>query len=408
MSRSNRKPAVQSQPMTSDSSTDEEEMRFWLEQFKEDQEQLEESREVRLLKEYFFCRTDVVACARPFLGAKPCPSRARDTIERLLACHVFGKAAQPSRVQRCPKRVADLPSRRGYYRVGSYCLSPTSSVWWMCLDVDGDNHSGKSTESATHLVIDLAIRLQQHGFSPYLEKSGSARGWHLWIFFDCPIEAIYANAIGLRLARNNSSVEVFPKQTMLSEGGVGNPVWLPWWSGANPGGNQFYRPRSNGGLRIYEPKVFERVGRDAVIDALSRTGSVPVLETRIARRAKGEEFILSAAQQRDINSIPGICQKTRRFLAGEYANGPEWHNRLFAAACDLHGCNIDQDQATKLLLTGASPWDEVELSRASATIDSAFSEDRLPASAFAASSNVRRPRTHHFEFSLPKRKADDE
>jgi hypothetical protein len=69
---------------------------------------------------------------------------------------------------------------------------------------------------------------------------------------------------------------------------------------------------------------------------------------------------------------------TRRFLTGEYANGPRWNDRLFLAACDLNGRGYDVEEVIPLLLAGAQPWTLGEEEAALRTIHSAYSQPREP------------------------------
>jgi hypothetical protein len=73
-----------------------------------------------------------------------------------------------------------------------------------------------------------------------------------------------------------------------------------------------------------------------------------------------------------------VSPSTRRFLAGRYAEGPRWNDRLFQAACDLAGRSIPQETAEPLLLAGARPWNEAEREKALRTICSAYNQTRVP------------------------------
>ena len=77
-------------------------------------------------------------------------------------------------------------------------------------------------------------------------------------------------------------------------------------------------------------------------------------------------------------SIENASHSTRAFLAGTYADGPDWNGRLFRAACDLAGRGMPQEDAEPLLLAGAQPWDETNAETARRTIESAFGEPREP------------------------------
>jgi len=71
--------------------------------------------------------------------------------------------------------------------------------------------------------------------------------------------------------------------------------------------------------------------------------------------------------------------ETARFLAGEYADGPNWNNRLFTAACDLAARGFDVDEAEPLLLAGAAPRNQDEADAARRTVQSAYSAPRVAA-----------------------------
>ena len=113
-----------------------------------------------------------------------------------------------------------------------------------------------------------------------MESSGSATGWHIWVFFEHPVRAAKVRkllfaAIPTNLllhsgvsadAEANKGLEVFPKQDHIPEDGVGNPVWLPWHHAAKPGGNQFHRLNQDGDIVAFDPADFETV-TEADVDA---------------------------------------------------------------------------------------------------------------------------------------------
>jgi hypothetical protein len=73
-----------------------------------------------------------------------------------------------------------------------------------------------------------------------------------------------------------------------------------------------------------------------------------------------------------------VAPSTRDFLAGRYADGPGWNDRLFRAACDLCGRGMSLDEAEPLLLDGALPYDDANEAMARRTIASAFARQREP------------------------------
>jgi hypothetical protein len=125
------------------------------------------------------------------------------------------------------------------------------------------------------------------GLSASLERSGSGRGWHLWLFFRPGIPARKARQLGYALVPYDAElpdgeladpgggkgIEVFPKCDGLREGGVGNQVWLPWFWGAKSGGNLFYRhtPRA---FEPFVPEDFDVVTEAQADRAVARLGQV--------------------------------------------------------------------------------------------------------------------------------------
>lgn len=98
----------------------------------------------------------------------------------------------------------------------------------------------------------------------------------------------------------------------------------------------------------------------------------PVVEALRSRSARPQfDFQLPATGVE-------VSESTARFLAGEYANGPDWNKRLFQAACDLAGRGLTLDTAEPLLLAGAKPWDDMEKEAALRTIHSAYGQPRSP------------------------------
>lgn len=87
-----------------------------------------------------------------------------------------------------------------------------------------------------------------------------------------------------------------------------------------------------------------------------------------------------SSNQEPVAAADGLraSPSTRRFLAGKYADGPKWNDRLYRAACDLAARGVAPEQAEPLLLAGARPWNESERETALRTIRSAYSQTREP------------------------------
>ncbi len=232
---------------------------------------------VALLRDRFFNRIDLVAVLAPW--GKPCPASCNGSLEALLTGHLIGSRAPEVEVTCVTRKGPKIV--RGHFRVGAYAPDAQGRTLWLCLDFDGGNHPFGLVDPEAAAVAAHGA-LQQRGLRAYLERSGSAAGWHLWVFFDPPVPARKARALGLAIApagfplvggevsdpRLGRGVEVFPKQSRIRKQGCGSAVWLPGWHGAAPGGNRFYELSGSGALERHTPQSFETATQDALERAL--------------------------------------------------------------------------------------------------------------------------------------------
>jgi hypothetical protein len=210
-------------------------------------------------------------------------------------------------------------------------LGPISQLF--ALDVDGEE---------AHQAL-----LKQLGAEPWAPKvlSGSGQPFRYHLLFRCP------------------PVRTWPKKT-------------PW----HP--NLEFRGKN--GLLVLPPSLHRSGQRyrwapgRSLDDVALCDPPVPVVEAlvRLAQpqRPNGTNYSAKPLDRSAVNASPS----TRRFLAGEFANGPRWNDRLFHAACDLHGRGIPREVAEPLLLGGAQPCDETEANAARYTIQSAYAQFRTP------------------------------
>jgi hypothetical protein len=112
------------------------------------------------------------------------------------------------------------------------------------------------------------------GVPSFIERSGSAKGYHVWIFLDGAVSAAVARRFGLLIAgcvnppladgtpadaRANRGLEIFPKSVNApQEGKVGSMIYVPFFGAPIEGGSRFYRPTELGTLEPYEPVSFDR------------------------------------------------------------------------------------------------------------------------------------------------------
>jgi hypothetical protein len=124
----------------------------------------------------------------------------------------------------------------GTRTIGLYQLGDNDTVKWMCFDVDIAKGSTIDPEIVRGAVQSYTIRIAQFlkklkGKNTFLVEDTGSKGYHIWVFFDAPVQAVFANAVG-RWAQANLPapdgihLEVFPKQITTAR--FGNLVKLPF------------------------------------------------------------------------------------------------------------------------------------------------------------------------------------
>ncbi len=138
--------------------------------------------------------------------------------------------------------------------------------------------------------------------------------------------------------------------------------------------------RGKGGIVVIPPSLHRSGNRYAWADGASPDDlPLPELPAEIVAALQPSRPSLPVIQPATDVNVEDASPSTREFLAGKYADGPGWNERLFRAACDLAGRGMSQQEAEPLLLAGARPWDDANIEIARRTIESAFSEPREPA-----------------------------
>jgi len=120
---------------------------------------------------------------------------------------------------------ADKPNI-GVYPLTRHNTEDDAAVYvtqWGCVDFD------EGEEASLAHAVNLQTVLQQLQVTSWIERSRS-KGYHLWVFFEEPLPArkVREGLIGACNVVDAPTVEVNPKQLVLTGQGLGNGVRLPY------------------------------------------------------------------------------------------------------------------------------------------------------------------------------------
>ncbi len=170
--------------------------------------------DVETLNKLFVNRKDVYAIQKPDGGYYQSSSPLSDAI---LTAHLKGKQT-----------------------VGVYHLDKQDTVKFSCVDIDINktvwskkDYNFDDWKDLIYKQINvIKNKLAKYGITGYAEISGM-KGAHVWYFFSNPIPAGTARDINQVIFSNipmvdkNLSIELFPKQDSIGDGGYGNQIKLP-------------------------------------------------------------------------------------------------------------------------------------------------------------------------------------
>lgn len=210
-------------------------------------------------------------------------------------------------------------------------LGPVSNV--LAIDVDGEE---------AHQAL-----MQRLGAEPLAPKalSGSRKPYRYHLFFRCP-----------DLPTKAKQTPWHPNLEFRGQGGI---VVIP--PSQHKSGNRYVWETDRSPDDLDLPDVPAQV-----LEALK-----PLARARPLPKTSGRHTLAV----RGIDASP----RTLEFLSGNFAEGPLWNQKLFAAACDLCGRGMPVEEGEPLLLAGAQPWNRGEEELAQRTIASAYSQHREPA-----------------------------
>lgn len=224
---------------------------------------------VRQVKEHFLNRSDVLAFKPKKWKGAACPFEPGDHLDAVLLSHFLGDAAATVTVRWVAKGKGKSGTVSTPLRVGTYTPDLGGLTKFAVVDLDGENHKNPLPDPLG-TALQVVTLLKEAGLRPYLERSRSGKGWHVWVFFESPAAAALVRRVLKGLLRELPDLEVFPKGIAHAEGGakVGTQAWLPMWSEAEYPNNWFHRDDGEGGVEPCLHDEFET----SPIDLLSRLG----------------------------------------------------------------------------------------------------------------------------------------
>jgi len=154
----------------------------------------------------------------------------------------------------------------GIHVVGIYPILPDNTSYFLAADFDGETWKKD--------VFAFIEGCNKVGLRAYLERSRSGDGGHVWIFFSEPVPCYKSRRIGVELIRrafNMSEFEkevsfdrLFPNQDMLSKGGLGNLIALPFQGRSMAHDNTVFIDLETGNPHLDQWKVLREIKRHSV------------------------------------------------------------------------------------------------------------------------------------------------
>ena len=198
---------------------------------------------------------------------------------------------------------------RGRERLGVYPIDTDEQVKFLAADFD-DHDGTLPPEAVWREVKNFWEVCDSQEFIAHIERSKSGTGYHVWLFFDVPVSAAKARAVGRYLMEEAGALDehedfstfdrFFPNQPYLTGKGFGNLIGLPMCGEQNylEGRNAWVNPETGDTIPDgagYLGEILAR-GRNPVAEvdkALEDWGMADRIETRDAmpehRERSGDE-----------------------------------------------------------------------------------------------------------------------
>lgn len=215
----------------------------------------------------------------------------------------------------------------GQRRLGSYLLSPQSTVRWLVFDFDShDNPQAKPGLKA--YILPLVKWFREQSMGTLIEDTGGV-GYHVWVLFH---EDLYANKVirlanyALRQANITFAPEVFPKQTRLGAGEFGNGMRLPWGLHASGKWSHFldddFEPDDDSAIKVI---MSCRIINWKTLDQLLPQKGAPLTTAKGIAPGRWDNAILEGARHSSMLALAGEL-RARRFPPERILSELRTHN----------------------------------------------------------------------------------
>lgn len=196
----------------------------------------------------------------------------------------------------------------GNFTVGAYPVRLDNTVNFMAFDFDIAKFALNKAITSEKLWSNLMRRVLALGcrvldicsanqIPAYIEDSGF-KGYHVWVFMESPIPAGVAKkcadllVTGLTPLPQDITVEVFPKQTNVRTGGLGNLIKLPLGIHKRTGRRSVFISPDSGPLtdQLGFLETVEKASKRSIYGTIQRMSAPAAISTKTPTRPPAEDL----------------------------------------------------------------------------------------------------------------------
>ena len=233
-----------------------------------------------------------------------------------------------------------LAHQKGQITVATYQLNLENQVKWLCFDID-PQHNPEPLKTAIKLIRTCLDQKLFNKSSIILEASRYPDpSYHVWVFFNPSIPAKAAQWLGesvILKGQIKTQVELFPKQTEISQDGYGNAVKVPLG---------FHREEKKWS-QFLDFETLQPLPNGILFDVEEATLSETDIE-KVLFYADLPKFVRpkqNATFYRNSKKIrPCITEAIKNDLTGS----PENHKMRVAVVAEYHAANYSKDDIIDL------------------------------------------------------------